>query len=251
MVYIRVADLRIMKKLFFLVLFMTSMGIQSQGLSQHQLFTDLKLRGIPLIGDTPTNEEQERLVAYFDSAIAARPIGDPYSICYDYNRDVAPLHKGHYYITYTNPDGEEKSFDCVEPSVVDGIPVLSQVWNAVKWFLWFLLSCALPVISFACGWKKSITIAICVICAVPILITGFGLVMAALASLWAIICVILMAVVTVGAAISILGFLSDSVVRGEAIRRVNQRPGYYDRQRAIDEEMQKIYKDKKKKKSRL
>lgn len=230
-----------MKKLFPLfVLFTICIGAQSQNLP-----ADLKLRGIPVVGDTPTEEEQERLVAYFDSTIAAKPVIDLYTICYEYNRDVAPRHKGHYYITYTNPDGEEKSFECKEPSAVDKIPVVSQVWHAVKWFLMFLIACTLPLISITLRWKKPIIIALCAICAVPILITGFGFVMAALASVWAIICIALMAFAVVVAAGSILGLIQESVVRGEATRRVNQRQGYFDRQKAIDEEMQKIHKEKK------
>ena len=200
-----------MKKLSFLFAFVFVIVLCANAVTVvHHIPDDLKLRSIPIpwVFDDPTPEEQARLKQYFDSAYAVNPHADAMQVCYDYNKDVAPYHKGTYWIVFNDDNGNQKSKKCDAPSKIDSIPILSQLWAALKWFIFFVLALAVPVIAKWRKWPKALRILIYIIFAVPVFITGLGFVVAALASIWAIICGIIMVVgslLAIGAAVGTAG----------------------------------------------
>lgn len=237
-----------MKKIFLSILIMAlPLTLVAHNTTMY-IPEDLQLQAAPIVGSDPTPEEQTRLKQFFDSVYAIGPV-DVYTACYKYNHAVAPNHKGHYWIKYTDSAGEEVTFDCAEPSALEGIPVLSQIWSTIKWFLLLILFLALPFWATYKKWSKGIRILIYVIFAIPVIISAIAFILAALASIWAIICCLAMVIVAGICIFAVIGAASSAFKRQEAEANVDRyartHNGMYEhgsRVASIDQEMKKLSK---------
>lgn len=193
--------------LFFLMPFVLSAAV-------YHVPADLRLRAFPGAPE-PTPEEQARLTQYFDSVYHDGNLHDAHQVCYEYNTAVAPNHKGTYWIVYKDDDGKDKSFKCHKVSAADRIPIVSQLWAMLKAFFWFLLASLLPIIATVRKWPKTVRIIIYVVFAVPVILTGFAFVVAALISVWAILCAILAVVASIFAIFAAVGVAGKSFERAD------------------------------------
>lgn len=210
-----------MKKYFIFCLMMAMPLVALASNRTYYIPEDLQLQAAPIVGSEPTEEEQVRLKEFFDSVYAVGPV-DMYAVCYKYNHAVAPNHKGHYWIKYTDSEGEEVTFDCAEPSAIEGIPVLSQIWSAAKWFMLLILFLTLPLLASYKKWAKWLRIMLYVIFAIPIVISAVCFVIAAFASIWAIICSLIMLAVVGVCLFVAFGVASSAFRRHDAEARVDR-----------------------------